>query len=85
MMTTRELIGCRVFRKNDGTKENIGKIVGSCTRGQYHHPYFIILTIKGNFLEIDIEKTTIDKDDFNKIYNTIKPEPIESRLEILDL
>lgn len=81
----KELIGCRVYKKEDGSKEVIGKIVAFYTTSNYNHPYLGILTHNKEILEIGLFEIKIVEEDFIKVYNTIKPEPINDRFEIMDL
>ncbi len=83
-MIAKELIGCRVCNRNGG-KEILGKIVGSITQGSGNHLYLIILNMEGEFLTACKSEIIIHPEDLQKVYNVLKPEPIGSRSEILDL
>ncbi len=90
-MIAQELIGCRIVEA-DGTDKIIGKIIGSHNKLSSHHEggsssvlELVILTLKREIVNIRYSYIKIHPDDFNKVYNTLKPTPIGSRSEILDI
>jgi len=83
-MIAKELMGCRVCETSSPT-EVTGKIVGFYLKGAYRVPIYQILTTDGYFKEKDVDRICIFKEDLDKIYKTIQPDPIRSRSEILDL
>jgi len=83
MNLPRELVGCRV--KWIKTGKIYGKIIWAYTRGSGNYPYFLVLTNEGIFREADCVNVQVVEEDLKKIYNYIKPDPVDDRFEILDL
>lgn len=87
------LIGCKVTIEYDNGKTNKrGKIIGAYNKLESHYKgssssclYFIILRDDNKIIERSYYSIKVDDEDFKKIYNNIKPEPISSRSEILDI
>ncbi len=91
-MIAQELIGCRVIETESGNRKVVGKIVGSNNQlvGDYSRSSgsalrLVILQPNGEIREEYLYKVMVHPDDLKKIYNVIKPRPIGSRSEILDI
>ena len=83
-MISKALIGCRVTHQNGGGGQYNGIIIGASSHSG-GRMFFLILKPDKTFIDIDIVNAKINEEDYRKILQKEKPEPIESRLEILDL
>ncbi len=84
-MIAPELIGCRVVEEDDWEEDDsiMGKIVG-----QYNDSddcYFIIMKEDGKIIVDYSQNIMVHPEDLKKLNTILKPRPIESRSEILDI